>query len=350
VGLAPLQISRRRVAPLVKMRVIGLWGDGSGDSDNLDFPVREGCEEPVATALLEFLKKESKEWDFCEFNTMPAESPVASCLGKMLGERRWRSYCDQRGSSAILLPETWEAYLGQLSSKERRKIAYYQNRLKKKYRVRFYRCEAGTEISSCLEALFTLHGKRWQLLEQSGSFEPAVRRQFYHDLASLLSPKGELEFWLLELDAQTVAAQFGFRHGRTVFQLQEGFDPGYSADSVGYVLRALVIEQLILRGVRCYDFLAGEDGSKLRWKAQPGHYAGLQFAPPLTRGSVYLLLIHSANKTKEWLRTRLSSAAWQALHSINVQLRNRFAKKARRKGAVQLCASSQNLSRSDPAA
>jgi CelD/BcsL family acetyltransferase involved in cellulose biosynthesis len=334
----------------VKLRVIGLWGDGSGDSDNLDFPVRASWEEPVAAALLEFLKKESTEWDFCEFNTVPADSPVACFIGGMLGERRWTSYCDRLASSAILLPESWEKYLAQLSSKERGKIAYYQNRLKKKYRVRFYRCEAGTEISACLEALFTLHGKRWQLQEQSGSFELAARRQFYRELASLLGAKGELEFWLLELDGQTVAAQFGFRHGRTVFQLQEGFDPAYSAESVGYVLRAHVIERLISRGVRRYDFLAGEDASKLRWAARPGYYAGIQFAQPLTRGSVYLMLIHGANKTKEWLRSRLSSTAWQALHSINVRLRNLFVKKVPRKDSLPLRASSHNLSRSDPAA
>jgi hypothetical protein len=57
-------------------------GDGSGDSDNLDFPVRSGWEEQVAAALLDFVARESK-WDFCEFNTMPADSPVASCLGSL---------------------------------------------------------------------------------------------------------------------------------------------------------------------------------------------------------------------------------------------------------------------------
>jgi CelD/BcsL family acetyltransferase involved in cellulose biosynthesis len=317
IGLAPMQISRRPVAPLASLRVLSLWGDGSRDSDNLDCPVRAGWEEPVAAALLEFLATESKQWDFCEFITMPPDSPVANCLAKLVGECGWTAYQDERASSAIELPETWEEYLGQLSSKERGKIAYYQNRLQKKYKVCFQRCEAETEIPRCLETLFSLHRKRWQLLHQPGSFESSARRSFYHELASLLAARGLLEFWLLELDGHLVAAQFGFRHGRTVFQLQEGFDPAYFADSVGYVLRAHVIEQMIARGARRYDFLAGEAPSKARWSTQAGHYLNMRFAPPLGRGSAYLHLIHGAGKSKEWLRGHLPRDAWQVLHRLN---------------------------------
>lgn len=317
VGLAPLQISRRRVAPLLELRVLGLWGDGSGDSDNLDFPVRTGWEAAVTAALLDFLTKETREWDFCEFNTMPPDSAVANCLTKLVGDCGWTAYQDQRASSAISLPETWGAYLRQLSSKERGKIAYYQNRVQRKYGVRFYRCESESEIPRCLEALFTLHGKRWQLLEQPGSFESTARRQFYSELAGLLATRDRLEFWLLELDGHVVAAQFGFRHGCTAFQLQEGFDPAYFADSVGYVLRAHVIEQLIARGVRRYDFLAGEASSKSRWATQASHYLNMQFASPFSRGSAYLLLINGASQSKEWLRGHLPRNAWQVLHRLN---------------------------------
>lgn len=330
VGLAPLAISRRRVAHFLKLRVVCLLGDGSGDSDNLDFPVRAGWEEPVGAALLAFLKKESKQWDFCEFNTMPSDSPVARCVAKLLAEYGWTTYEDQRVCSAICLPETWEGYLKQLTSKERGKIAYRKNRLKRKYRTRFYCCETKSEISACLDVLFTLHRKRWQLLGHQGSFELTARRKFYYELAGLLVQKGELEFWLLELDGQSVAAQFGFRYGTNVFSLQEGFDPTYFADSVGYVLRAHVVEELIARGVRRYDFLAGEAESKGRWRAQPGHYLSVQFAPGFGLGSSYMHLIHSASKAKEWLRCRLPKEAWQVLRWLNSRATasNRVAREA----------------------
>jgi CelD/BcsL family acetyltransferase involved in cellulose biosynthesis len=321
VGLAPLAISRRRVAPLLELRVLSLWGDGTQDSDNLDFPVRAGCEDAVAAALLDYLKKESRLWDFCEFNTMPPDSPVARCLAKRLGDRGWTAYDEQIVCLAISLPETWEAYLGQLSSKERGKIAYYQNRLQRKYRMRLRKCERGADLRLCLEALFNLHQKRWLSAGRPGSFARTARRDFYCEMAHLLLNRGWLEFWLLELNGEPAAAQFGFRYGRTVFQLQEGFDPAYSADSVGFVLRAQVVREFIAAGVRRYDFLAGEDSAKLRWAAQPGHYIGLQFAPPLTRGSLCLRLIHGAGKHKEKLRAYVPRNAWRALHAAKQKFR-----------------------------
>jgi CelD/BcsL family acetyltransferase involved in cellulose biosynthesis len=321
VGLAPLQISRRSVASLFNLRVLGLWGDGSADSDNLDIPVRPGYEAEVTAALVEFLEKESRRWNICEFNTMPEDSPTARCLAQTLSDRGGRTYSDRQTSSAIALPETWEAYLSQLSAKERGKIAYYQNRLLKKYSVRFARCAAGDEIPQRLESLFMLHGKRWQLAGERGSFESPARRGLYRDMAGELMARGKLEFWLLELDGQAVAAQFGFRHGDTVFQLQEGFDPACSADSVGYVLRAHVIEQLIPQGVRRYDFLAGESPSKVRWGARPGQYVNLQFACPYSMGSAYLRMTHGAAEGKEWLRGHLPGNAWQVLHELKLKMR-----------------------------
>jgi CelD/BcsL family acetyltransferase involved in cellulose biosynthesis len=130
-----------------------------------------------------------------------------------------------------------------------------------------------------------------------------------------------LEFWLLDLNGHTVAAQFGFRHDATVFQLQEGFDPAYFADSVGYVLRSHVIEQLILCGVRRYDFLAGEAASKARWATQSNDYLNLQCARPFGRGSAYLKLIHSASRNKRWLRGHLPRNAWRILQGLKQKFR-----------------------------
>jgi CelD/BcsL family acetyltransferase involved in cellulose biosynthesis len=316
VGLAPLAIHVRRIAPLVQLRVLSLCGDGSGDSDNLDIPVRAGWENTVAAALLNFLKKKSEQWDLCEFNTMPADSPIASSLAKPLDDQGWRVDRDRRTCSAIPLPRTWQAYLNQLSRKERGKIAYYRKRLERKSRVCFYRCESEREIPEYLEKLFLLHRKRWQSLKQKGSFECSARRQFYRELATSLIARRKLEFWLLDLDGETVAAQFGFFHGSTVFQLQEGFDPTYFSDSVGYVLRAYVMEQLISRGVRRYDFLAGEAPSKSRWDARLGHYLDLKFARPFSRGGLYLRLSKDAGMIKEWMRGHLPTKYWRALQGI----------------------------------
>jgi CelD/BcsL family acetyltransferase involved in cellulose biosynthesis len=139
-------------------------------------------------------------------------------------------------------------------------------------------------------------------------------------MAALLLARGRLQFWLLDLDGKPVAAQFGFCFDRTFFILQEGYDPSYSPDSVGYVLRAHVIRQLIAAGVRRYDFLAGEAASKTRWDAGVTQYVGVHFARPASKGSLYLQMVHAATEGKERLRLHLPEKAWQVLHWLKCKI------------------------------
>jgi hypothetical protein len=311
-------VEKRKVAPLVHLQVVCFWGDGSGDSDNLDFPVRAGYEDQVAQVLLRYLSSEAKLWDYCELNTMPRDSAVGTRLERELPLVGWAIYRSETAASVVSIGETWESYLAQLSAKERGKVGNRTNRLKKRYRVRYYKCETEAEVPGCLETLYNLHQKRWQSVGEQGSFTSVARRQFYGELAISLLRRGCLEFWFLDLDGTLVAAQFGFRFGDMVFSLQEGYDPAYSPDSVGYVLRAHAIRELISNGVRQYHFLGGDGHSKSRWGAQATNYVNIHFARSFSRGSLYLRLINGARAVKEWLRRHLPQSIWKGLHRLNL--------------------------------
>jgi CelD/BcsL family acetyltransferase involved in cellulose biosynthesis len=321
VAIAPLSVTAHRVASGVKLKLLRLMGDGSQDSDNLDLPVRPGFEDRFAGSLLDFLESERNSWDFVELNTLPPESPGANALRQLLGQKKWVAIEQQIPASAIALPATWEEYGRLLSAKERGKIGLRTRRLEKKYEVRIRRCADEGEIDTLLQTLYELHGKHWQLRGLPGTLHLPARRQFYGELARLLLPRRRLELWVLELQGKVVGAQFGLRYGTTVFSLQEGFDPDYAADSVGYVLRSQVLKQLIADGVRRYDFLGGADESKLRWGAESGHYLNLSFARPLSAGAVYLQAQDYAGRSKSWLRRHLPRTAWEMLHKINVGVR-----------------------------
>ena len=320
-ALAPFSLESRRIGKGLKFKVLQLLGDGTQDSDNLDLPVRPGWEDRFVQSLLNYLESQASKWHFSELNTLPSNSLAGRKLEQHLRQRRWTALSYQRPCSAVTLPETWEAYLAQLSSNERGNLGRYSRRLERNYSVRFHKCTRETELPACLNALFELHQKRWKLSGQSGSFENPARRQFYGELARLLLARGWLEFWHLELNGVPVAAQFAFRYGNTVFQLQEGFDPDYARDRVGYILRGYVLKSLIGEGVRCYDFLGGVDPSKARWGAKTGTYLDLHFAVPSSRGSIYLQLKHRAQESKQRLREIMPPRAWSLLHSVNMKLR-----------------------------
>jgi CelD/BcsL family acetyltransferase involved in cellulose biosynthesis len=321
VALAPFSLSRVRVANTIPLRQLRLMGDGSKDSDNLDLPVIPGFEGRFAESLLHFLENEGNRWDFAELNTLPPQSPGANAFWQLLKTKKWMAIEKQRPASAIELPATWEEYLRGLSAKERGKIGLRTRRLEKKYEVRVRNCAVEGETDSLLQMLYELHGKHWQQRGLPGTLHLPARRQFYGELAPLLLAHDRLEFWVLELNGKIAAAQFGLRHGTTVFSLQEGFDPDYAADSVGYVLRGQALKHLISGGVRRYDFLGGADESKMRWGAQAGHYLDLSFARPFGAGAAFLRVRHYAGESKVWLRRNLPGSAWEILHKINVGIR-----------------------------
>ncbi len=321
VGLAPLVSTSLRIPGGASLRLIRLLGDGSQDSDNLDMPVRFGYEEECISTLLAYLSSAEVRWDICQFNTLPYDSAAGNVLLAQLNQHRWTHAISQDPRRAILLPETWGAYLQGLSYNERRNIARYRRSLDARYRVTVDKCSEMNELPVFLEALFELHQKRWVLRGELGTFASAARRQFYQEVARCFLERGWLELWLLRLNGKAVAAQFDFHYRDAVYALQQGFDPDHHEDRVGNILRASVLEKLIEAGVRHYDFLGGQNPYKSRWYPQASSYLNICFARPYTRGSLYLQIAKNAKEGKEWLRTHLPSFAWTLLHQINVVLR-----------------------------
>jgi CelD/BcsL family acetyltransferase involved in cellulose biosynthesis len=314
VALAPLAVISHVVGGGVKLNLLRLMGDGSGDSDNLDLPVRPGYEAAFIDRLLGLLARCDFRWDFCRLNTLPENSPAAAVLRSRLVQRQWPYFTSQRPQLVTHLPENWDEYLAQLTSESRNNLKRYTRRLQKHYAVQISKCTEESDLERCLEDLFRLHQKRWILRGEPGTFASAERRSFYFDLSCALLAHKNLEFWSISLNGVTAAAQFCFRFGESVFLLQEGFDPDHGADRVGFILRGHVLEQLTQQGVRRYDFLFGESEGKQIWVPQLHHYDDLHFAKPGSFGGLYLQATNMARDGKEWLRANLPNSAWAALH------------------------------------
>jgi CelD/BcsL family acetyltransferase involved in cellulose biosynthesis len=319
IGLAPLYLETASNGRSFGIKRLCLVGDGSNDSDNLDLIFRSGAEQSCSDCLLEQLNQE-EEWDVCELNTLNPLSPIAEAMLSSLRRRRWPAVVSVRSSSAVPLPENWESYLSQLSDEQSKGIARYTRRLGRHHAFRIFKCEARDELVPYLEAFFDLHQKRWQSQGQPGSFDGQQRRYFYHQMSRAFLQRGWLELWLLELDGKMAAAQFAFRYGDTVYQLQEGLDPQYYSDRAGMVLRAHILKDLIARGVRRYDFLGGLDPHKQSWGAKSSNYIDISFAKPFSRGSFYLFMREQARTGKRWLRNWVPSSVIRAIkrHLPNV--------------------------------
>jgi hypothetical protein len=306
--------------------VLRLMGDGSFDSDNLDLPVAPGYEKLFARELMNCLHRAKKDWNICELNTLPRDSPAGQALFQLALANGCIGFERELPAAAISLPRAWEQYLQQLSAEDQKNLARYKRRLEKRFQVTVRRCAREQELSRFLEALFRLHQAHWVRAGEVGTFASEARRNFYYDLSRALLARGCLELWALELDGEIVSVQFGFRYRDKVFQLQEGYDPGHSSDRVGTILRAYVLQQIIADGVRVYDFLGGKLGYKARWGAKVIYYRDLQFARRLSLGGAILWSGSTLRTGKNWLRARLPRSAWAVLHHSHVALRNELSR------------------------
>jgi CelD/BcsL family acetyltransferase involved in cellulose biosynthesis len=314
VGVIPVYWERRKWLAFAKLRVLRLMGDGSGDSDDLDFIVKPGYSAAVAEAFLRWMLRTS--WDVCEFDCLSSKCETATLLEDRLRILGWKATSSQRPQVRVSLPDTWEQYLKQLSSKERGKVGNRLRRLESRHKVEFRRCEWPDELPVFLETLYSLHQKRWEARNEPGSFSLPARRHFYSEMTRSLLYRGWLELWQMEMDGVQVASQIALRYENCLYSLQEGFDPAYASDSVGYVLRSHVLRQGITTGVRAYDFLYGDQESKQRWGADMGHYVDIHFARPGSLGAVYLASGQVFRRGKDWLRSRTSANVWKILQAL----------------------------------
>jgi CelD/BcsL family acetyltransferase involved in cellulose biosynthesis len=316
-GIVPLYLSRVRDPIFGVLNYLRLVGDGSGDSKNLDFITPAGFEDACAHAFIRWLELQS-DWQVCCLGPFSENSRTVRVLARQLELAKWPVMFGTSGNAAISLPATWQAYVESLGPEFRPLVTRYPRRLSNRYHVRIRRCENLNELWSSLDILFALHQKRWNRVNQPGSFSSETRREFYRDMAEAFLRRGWLELWLLELNATPVAAQFCFRYRDTAYVLQEGFDPDFAKDKVGYALRAAMLKYFIDSGTKRYDFLEGFSIHKQAWGAKPGRYLSVSFARPTYLGRNYITCNKLASVSKEWFRDHLPYKVWNALSWMKV--------------------------------
>jgi CelD/BcsL family acetyltransferase involved in cellulose biosynthesis len=310
-----------------KLRLARWVGDGSADSDNLEFICLPGREDEAVQELLRWLDSSSC-CNLCQLNTLPFPSILSVAFSRQVRPFFWVKTCSYQPRIVVNLAATWDEYLKRLSRNEREQIGRKSRRLEKEFTTAYFRITSPDDLYPSLEKLFQLHQKRWALRNEPGSFSVPERRTFYQKFAAEFLRQGWLEFWFLELNKVQVAAQFAFVYRGVAYILQEGFDPDYSSNSVGYVLRSHVLRRMIEAGVRKYDFLGGESASKLRWAGVQSQYLDIHVAPRFGRGGVFLVCRKMILTCKNFVRHHLPAKMLDTFKVLSYRNAQKSAKEA----------------------
>ncbi len=184
-GIAPMrwQTTRRYGRTFQTLAFIG---DGSNDSDYLDFIAAVGYESRVLDAFLKYWDKDLAHGTLLQLNEIPESSPNLGLLRAHAGGTGMVSQEQDVECATVSLPSNWQDYLKSLSSRFRTKIRSVLRNLENRSDVSFHFCDDPAQLSRLLPALYELHGRRWAKEAKPGVFHWDKKRLFYETLSPTL--------------------------------------------------------------------------------------------------------------------------------------------------------------------
>lgn len=269
VGIGPFYVSRHLGTPLRRLAFLG-----TGPSDFLTVIAADGYEEDVYRAVAQALVEHDR-YDLADLQQIPATDPFAHWLmhataskgstptvfnGRLVRVRPIE-VCPQ-----VELPETWDAYLRSLGKKMRTNISYYTRRALRELPEAFMGLCGEADLEEGMQALFSLHQRRWRARMMPGCFSSARMRRFHLEVARRFHQRGWLRLHVLKSAGRVLSALYCFSYRGRYYYYLGGFDPNLSRYSLGTILTAAALQHAYEEGCRTFDFLRGKEAYKERWK------------------------------------------------------------------------------------
>jgi CelD/BcsL family acetyltransferase involved in cellulose biosynthesis len=247
------------------------------ESDYLDLiaPAEHAAE--VWNATLDCLEMAGgPPWQALELCNIPAASPTRSLLPPIARSRGYSFEEDLiEVCPVIVLPDSFDAYLEGLESKQRRELS------------RKLRRAEGAEVTTVVvgpEDDLRAEVESFLDLLQKSTYEKrdwlnSGRRAMFHDVAQAAQDAGTLQLMFTAVEGRRAAALFNFDYKDRIWVYNSGLDPAaFAALSPGVVLTATAIEQAIKLGRKEFDFLRGDEEYKYRFGAVDTHIYRLRIA------------------------------------------------------------------------
>ncbi len=245
------------------------------ETDYLDLIVRPENAEMAWTAVFNCLcSAEFPTWHSLDFCNIPADSPTRTILPQLTANYTLKlNESIHEVCPVIQLPASFDAYLQELDSKQRREVSRKLRRAKgSEAELKIIGPE--DNIDAAVEAFLDLLQK--SSFEKRDWLNPG-RRAVFLDTAKAAQQAGTLQLLFIEIEGQKAAALFNFDYNGRIWVYNSGLDPNaFGSLSLGVVITALAIENAIENGRSEFDFLRGDETYKYRFGAKDTNVYRLQ--------------------------------------------------------------------------
>lgn len=254
------------VACLYLVEDVLYFNGGLEETDYMDLIAAEENAEMVWTAVFDCLcSSEFPTWHEIAFCNIPEASPTRNILANMAAKRGFSlSETVAEVCPVIPLPATFDDYLAQIDSKQRREINRKLRRANGA-NAQLVQIQPDDDIEQAVNDFL-------ELLQKS-TFEKRDwlnngRTQLFHDIAKAAQADGTLQLLFMEVEGKKAAALFNFEYNGRIWVYNSGLDPdAFGSLSLGVIISAKAIELGIQNGASEFDFLRGNETYKYRFGA-----------------------------------------------------------------------------------
>jgi len=231
---------------------------GTDVCDYRDIVIAPGREEEVFSALGRFFAEGT--WEYLELSGISEFSPTFRFLSPQMQSLGFR--VEQEVEEVALnlrLPRSWEAFLEQLSGKDRHELRRKIRRLENEAALEMRRANDRSSLRGEMEIFFDLHRKS---RKDKAEFMTPEMEAFFREIAARFLERGWLSLSFLKIAGKEVATYFSFDYAGTEYIYNSGYDPDFARLSPGIVLAAYCIRQSIEGGKAGFNFLRGREDYK----------------------------------------------------------------------------------------
>ena len=248
------------IAPLmIRGQTAHLMGD-TDVCDYLDVVVVPGKEITFFNALFDHLRQQGIRQ--LDLGSVRADSALYRHLSASVGGQHYSITCEMVDAAMMLeLPSSWDAYLLQLTGKQRHEVRRKFRRLEETGRVNLDSFDDVSDVKREMETFLTLFKRN---RADKASFMTQRMASFFQLLASEMATEQILKLFFLTLDETVTAAVMIFDYDDTFHLYNNGYDQRYLSLSVGLLSKLFTVKESIRQGKKKYDFLKGTEAYKQR--------------------------------------------------------------------------------------
>lgn len=253
---------------IFRPRVVSLLGTRSVVSpEHLDFPICKESRDEWFAYLETLFRNLLQENAFAVLDSIAETADTVAAFMDYLSSAGFRVTREPQDVCPYFdLPDSFEVLLDSYSGNMRKIVRRTLRKCSKNVGMVDF-SDMG-DLEKVLQEARRLHGLSRAVKGDTGSFERAGYLEFHRELIRTLRDNGTIYIKFLSSGHKMIAFRYGFAVNDIYYDYQTGYDPKFSQWRPGFVLLAMVVQDLIDRGVRRFDFLRGDEEYKRHWASK----------------------------------------------------------------------------------